>query len=258
MKRICALLILAVMLAAMVPAMADTKYENHYCRVCGTITGFAVCTDYRYESADANSHIFYMQDNARCTECGSVLYNADWPPYTEPHNFVNDVCTACGYDRDNSQRLVFICSDSVKVRSEPGGGTTYKTATYGSTFPFIEFIESGNDGDPWFHVKYNGMDAYIAAGTLMSSRSFWSFRRACRVKYYAEKKYVSITGDTYLVKCPDAYSGSNVKDAVEAFPGWNLECYGEVVDDLFPGRVWYLVKYGTAWYFIPKGDASII
>lgn len=257
MKRICALLILAVMITALVPALADTRYESHYCRVCGTVNNFAVCDDWRYEPLDANNHAFYRQDNAKCTVCGMELYNADWPPYMEPHNFVNDVCTACGYDRDNSKRLVFICSDSARVRSEPGGGTIYKTARFGETYTYTNLIVSGNDGDPWFEVMYNGMPAYIPAGTLMSSGSFWSYRRACRIKYYTDTKYLVITEDTNLVKCPDSCTGENEKTAVEVFSGWGMDCYGEVVDELFPGRVWYLVKFDNAWYFVPKGASGI-
>lgn len=258
MKRIFAFAVLAVMLAAMVPAVAETRTENHYCRVCGTITSFAVCNDYHYESADASNHIFYMQDNAVCTVCGNVLYNADWPPYMEPHNFVNDECVICGYSRDNSKKLVFVCSDSVKVRSQPGGGAQLAVVKYGSTFDFVELIPVGNDGDPWFHVIWNGQDGYIAGGTLMSNGSFWSYRRACRIKYYGNTKVLSATKSTYLVKNPDAYTGDNKKDAVAVAAGFRCTCYGEVVDELFPNKIWYLVKYDGAWFFVPASDANVI
>lgn len=194
-----------------------------------------------------------------CLKCGKVLYTeySTRVPTSTPRRTATPKPTpkVTAVPQTSVRKKVFICTKSVKLRSQPGGGSQYGTADYGEMFDYVRTIRNGNDGDPWFEVKYGNGTAYIAGGTVGSQ--FWNLRRSCEINYYSSAKKLKITGSTYLVKNPDQYAGDNKKDAISASRGDNYQCFGEVVDELFPSRVWYLVKYSGNWYFVPKNSASV-
>lgn len=260
MKRIAALILLAAMILTAIPAaMADTWYSSTYCPYCGctrqfyynSSEGYTDCGDYHY---------FGRFDYAQCLSCGNFLYDNSYTYYAEDHDYWNGVCELCGHVGSSNPvggytRKLFVCSDSVRVRSQPGGGTQYTTAGYGDMFEYVRTVEYGNDGDPWFEVRYNGGTAYIPGGTRNSQ--FWLFRRACEIRYYNSTKTLRVTTDTHMVKSPDEYYGDNKIGSVEVRRGDYFTCYGEIEDELYPSRVWYLVKYNGGWFFVPAGKASV-
>lgn len=260
MKRIAALILLAAMILTAIPAaMADQWYDYCYCDVCRRTTRCIFCLEDVYEDAFDDYHYHYHSDCAMCQSCGNYIYNYD-ESYGEYHSYVNGYCV-CGHRSGQSNpvggytRRLFVCSDSVRVRSQPGGGTQYATASYGDMFEYVRTVEYGNDGDPWFEVRYNGGTAYIPGGTRNSQ--FWLFRRACEIRYYNSTKTLRVTTDTHMVKSPDEYYGDNKIGSVEVRRGDYFTCYGEIEDELYPSRVWYLVKYNGGWFFVPAGKASV-
>ena len=261
MKQIAALfLVIALMLALVPAAMADQWYDYCYCNVCGRATRCVFCLDDVYEDAFEDYHYHYHSDCAMCQSCGNYIYNFD-ESYGEYHSYVNGYCV-CGHRSGRSDpysdcsKKVFICSNAAKVRSEPGpNGSLYTTARYGDMFEYVGTVEYGYDGDPWLEVRYNGMTAYIPGGTRNSQ--FWLNRRACEIRYYKNTKSLRVTGDTHMVKSPDEWYGDNKTGAVDVRSGDRFTCYGEIEDELYPSRVWYLVKYSGAWFFVPSGKASV-
>lgn len=259
MKRLTAILTLTVMVMILVPASAASWYGNEYCSYCGRQTYVHYCNDLLVQYVDDEYHYVYQNDCAVCTTCGNYIYCNDYDCY-ERHYFVNGYCTLCNCrdPRANAgfTKKVFVCSDSVKLRNQPSGGSTLDSASYGTMFEYAGTIPYGNDGDPWFDIRFQGgVPAYVAAGTINSE--FWIFRRTCVVKYYDSAKTLRITDSTHLVKCPDSYSEYNEPGSKEAFYGQTFTCYGETLDEFFPNRVWYLVKSDGAWFFVPAGDAKI-
>lgn len=260
MKRIAAIIVLTALLLALIPAaMADQWYTYYYCPDCGCNRQCSCTLNDTYVADGDTYHLVFHDDSSHCMYCGCAIYDySDY--YAEYHNYWNGTCEQCGYRGSSNPvggytRKLFVCSDSVRVRSQPGGGTQYATASYGDMFEYVRTVEYGNDGDPWFEVRYNGGTAYIPGGTRNSQ--FWLFRRACEIRYYNSTKTLKVTTDTHMVKSPDEYYGDNKIGSVEVRRGDYFTCYGEIEDELYPSRVWYLVKYNGGWFFVPAGKASV-
>lgn len=265
MKRLFSVLVLMIMITALVPAaLADPYsewYSTYFCYNCNCnrrcICGYGdFCLD--YDNSD-EYHDFYHTDCAQCQTCGNYIYCNDYSCF-ENHHYYNGVCTDCGHRRTGSgggyTEKVFVCSDSVKLRTNAGGGTVMDSAKYGEMFEYRNTVARGNDGDPWFEIRFhNGVQAYVAGGTVNSE--WWLLRRTCTIRYYNSPRNLRITDSTHLVKAPDYYSGDNVNKSVYASSGSSFTCYGETFDNVFNGKEWYLVKYSGSWYFVPTSDARL-
>lgn len=164
----------------------EHKYDaNDVCVVCGYVYVHVhegvMCGKFEtwYEDITSTSHT-YVTANENLCSCGANLGWIDVTKTTSSHDFYNDVCWECGYQRDHVHKGV-MCGDQVKtLKSYDESSHTYTTAneelcSCGAYLGLIDEVETTSphnfNGDTCSDCGYTRV--HVHEGVMCGQQKSW-------------------------------------------------------------------------------------